>query len=914
MSSKIVGFFINASVVVLVSFSFLISTQIAQAYGEVLSGGYVNMNGVFEYGGWHYTDDVKDIDGIGGTGKSCITQTQCSSRIIFWSDIQKSWFAGFQNGYAEYENDYAVGSDGGGLCASPYVISDIKVSVGINFNFAGRNPAGGDSWVLKYKCALPPPPVPYTLKCSGEFFESGSGKNYTNIKWTSIPVTGTGYTPKTYAWGDDVTKSGLGVGNTTDAVAYSYSSVNNTGKASITGSGTYTKTGQVINSSNTDNTCQYTPVKKLAATCTAKINYVTDPLTGVVKSNLTFVGKVDGGSSPAYTWKIGTKTYTGSSIDVLASSSKSVTATVKATSNFSNSRTSYSVSSSNTNNSCTIVSAPAVNPTVSCSGAPDVNGSLKWTVSASVGGNNSPVGLSYLWKDGSTTPSETLAYPFSGTNSAVNQTNYVTVKTSDGGSTKATCSAVAYAGCFVYAEGGYGAESGFGPTYVKGMIDSFNSAKRTNQVGLIIGKTDYAKPFSDTLVSEITALKAANPNVKILVAAHSIAAIGAYNAESLLGDLGNNVDYLLFDPPYKADQRFLGLTPPSWFTTLFGSVFSGIENVSQIQLARNAGIASDPDTIIWTDGLSKVYDSAGPDDASNSDKLDNDHVRFDPSSTFYDPNALSRIGTWLNANCTPTYIHITTPTVGTKKSTLGKTNSCSTGQSLIGGICSAATNIKNDIANLIEGKGITQSISSYDSGVSGDIQQLTNYASDPSVTKETGHLVVKFGDGTVMDYSGKSYADSVGWDSAIAQAQNDAKKYGGVASVTDMHNHPTTVTSNIGLADNGVGDPPSTADFIFGIMTSAINFPGANITNIAVDGQGNVWQFSVPKDSKFFQDLVATYQQTKAAGKDVYVGSVKNVWNYDYGRNNDYGGVGDSTSDYLKAVKASGAIIKKLKK
>ena len=192
-----------------------------------------------------------------------------------------------------------------------------------------------------------------------------------------------------------------------------------------------------------------------------------------------------------------------------------------------------------------------------------------------------------------------------------------------------------------------------------------------------------------------------------------------------------------------------------------------------------------------------------------------------------------------------------------------------------------------------------------------DAMSLLKKAQKGSI--ETGYLIVKFKDGTERDYRTNGDSKNIDFTSAANAVLNDAKKFGGVDSITDMHNHPFSVAADLGISSY-LGYPPSTQDLVLDIGMQS-TFPGAKITTLAIDGFGNVWQASVPANSQFAKDYATGLWQSSAAGAQSSdskapfpVGSFGTVTAADLSRVGDYN-TGVSTTNYINAAQKAGVSI-----
>lgn len=200
--------------------------------------------------------------------------------------------------------------------------------------------------------------------------------------------------------------------------------------------------------------------------------------------------------------------------------------------------------------------------------------------------------------------------------------------------------------CNVIAYGGYNSVGGF-ESKVKNIVDNFNKG-RDKKVKFQKNNFNQARLVEADVKSKIAQMP---DNKKVLFTAHSISAIGLWNTVQS-GKVPESFAYLLFDPPYYADQ----LAPTLW-KTLFSWVPIAGNNPADIQKARNSKIEFSNKMINWTCGY--TYDSyTDPGckfrtkyakDATKKEILTSlslDHERYNQ-----DKNALSRVGAWLDNTC-----------------------------------------------------------------------------------------------------------------------------------------------------------------------------------------------------------------------------------------------------------------------
>ncbi len=251
--------------------------------------------------------------------------------------------------------------------------------------------------------------------------------------------------------------------------------------------------------------------------------------------------------------------------------------------------------------------------------------------------------------------------------------------------------------------------------------------------------------------------------------------------------------------------------------------------------------------------------------------------------------------------------------------------SCSvSGDARVGGLCAHPNFYKKSLWTRLKERLNPVDSTTFDSG--GSFQDYVQYeearlmsvAADPSVTSEKGYIVVQYGNGDIVEYdTNNSSSISINFSSADLQIANDAKNKGGVESVASLHSHPLASVLNYGLPQTSVGYPPSPDDLISNVAGQN-EYKGANIADYAVDSLGKVWQFSVPPKTALYDDLQKYITALTKAVSPSYADekTLTSVINYDGGRFANYGGApspysgGDSTQDYLKAVKVSGGIIK----
>jgi hypothetical protein len=134
--------------------------------------------------------------------------------------------------------------------------------------------------------------------------------------------------------------------------------------------------------------------------------------------------------------------------------------------------------------------------------------------------------------------------------------------------------------------------------------------------------SDSASTDGDNIKLRAETILGLDYKTKILVAAHSLAAIGAFN-HPYTGFNKNNVSYLLYDPPYNFPTTLAD--PPAWL--------SG--NIGEIAIAKSNGIASSSKVINWTNGYSN-----------------NDYATTALHNQFINsPSSLSKIFNWIISNC-----------------------------------------------------------------------------------------------------------------------------------------------------------------------------------------------------------------------------------------------------------------------
>jgi len=133
-----------------------------------------------------------------------------------------------------------------------------------------------------------------------------------------------------------------------------------------------------------------------------------------------------------------------------------------------------------------------------------------------------------------------------------------------------------------------------------------------------------AKSDGQNVKKKILEINKQNPKAKILVAAHSLGAIGVFNYANNM----KNVSYLLYDPPYNVPNL-----PPKPLGFL-SFIYSGISNGQEIRIAKSKGIAGS--AIDWSGGLdgkpTKEEDAVA-------------HMRFQQ-----DPSVLNGVSSWVT-NC-----------------------------------------------------------------------------------------------------------------------------------------------------------------------------------------------------------------------------------------------------------------------
>ncbi len=183
--------------------------------------------------------------------------------------------------------------------------------------------------------------------------------------------------------------------------------------------------------------------------------------------------------------------------------------------------------------------------------------------------------------------------------------------------------------CAIIIANGYGSTGSFSSAVEKKIQRAINNGKDITYH--TIPKSNYAKTNGNNINLEILAvIYTYSKNAKILVSAHSIAAIGAYNYP-YTGVNSQNVSYLLYDPPYNA-----GYMAPEWLRIFPDFAYIGqAANGAQITRAKNNRIASSSKIIDWTNGLKK-----------KNAETTKGHVLFETK-----PEVLNGIYNWAMTNC-----------------------------------------------------------------------------------------------------------------------------------------------------------------------------------------------------------------------------------------------------------------------
>jgi hypothetical protein len=168
-------------------------------------------------------------------------------------------------------------------------------------------------------------------------------------------------------------------------------------------------------------------------------------------------------------------------------------------------------------------------------------------------------------------------------------------------------------------------------------------------------QSNSAKINGQAINKKITETLAKDKNTKILVTAHSIAAIGAWNYK-YSGPYTNNVTYLLYDPPYNAagflTPEFIKLLPNAGFLKY-------VANGGEITAAKKSGIANYFNTIKWTNGykMSGVPPFRTAAQKKANLELERKHVTFEGTNNY---TKLADVFNWAINYC-PRHISGGTP-------------------------------------------------------------------------------------------------------------------------------------------------------------------------------------------------------------------------------------------------------------
>jgi len=164
-------------------------------------------------------------------------------------------------------------------------------------------------------------------------------------------------------------------------------------------------------------------------------------------------------------------------------------------------------------------------------------------------------------------------------------------------------------------------------SYADGVIPSYLQL-------IVLPQSNSAVKNGENVKSQINSILAYDPTVKILVAAHSIGAIGTYNYK-YTGTSSSNVSYLLYDPPYAADKN---------------APFFISGNPKEIKKAVTNGMATlcaateINECINWSDGYDTYFWERSQEQKDHNALVLAQHTLF---MTY--PNALIKIGTWIEA-------------------------------------------------------------------------------------------------------------------------------------------------------------------------------------------------------------------------------------------------------------------------
>ena len=249
--------------------------------------------------------------------------------------------------------------------------------------------------------------------------------------------------------------------------------------------------------------------------------------------------------------------------------------------------------------------------------------------------------------------------------------------------------------------------------------------------------------------------------------------------------------------------------------------------------------------------------------------------------------------------------------------------SCPKGQAMVGGQCEAPKKNLDSNCNASSGKNTVKCNAVYDMMVDKSEKELQNLAAIDH--HESTHTIVQFSDGSIKDYSSESTDDpgSINIWPQIDEIASYAEDNGlTIDAIVNIHNHPTHVDKadesdqSPDIEPNNIGFPPSENDLKFSWELSNA-FPNIEVETFVVD-ENNLWQYSVPPDSKFSSDEQLV-KNAKTAGLDR--NSIKDLTQttiqYDVA-------VADmqrvtpgpvisttqATQNYLDVVQSSGAIIR----
>ena len=200
--------------------------------------------------------------------------------------------------------------------------------------------------------------------------------------------------------------------------------------------------------------------------------------------------------------------------------------------------------------------------------------------------------------------------------------------------------------CAIILSNGYGSTGTFANSaqeIIKLATDNLN--KEISSI-TVLPLSNFAATIGKKARTQAGSILQADANTKVLVAVHSIAAIGAFNYP-YTGANSANVKYLLYDPPYATNP--VSTLTPIWIALFPDIGFLGeISNGGQIKIAKNNGIASSADIINWTNGYAfRLVRNA--ENKEYNQKITENHEKFKN-----DLFALAKIYYWVKNNCPET--------------------------------------------------------------------------------------------------------------------------------------------------------------------------------------------------------------------------------------------------------------------